>query len=213
VTARLLNVCAGPVAPIGEGRRTVATAIDKRPFDRPVPVSAAGLPGDEIGDLGDHGGVDQALYAYAAEDAAWWGRELGRPTPAGCFGENLRTAGLDVTGSRIGDRWAIGDDGAEVVVTGPRIPCATFATFWGVDDLVRRFLDAGMPGAYLRVVTPGTIAAGDAIRVTHRAAQAVTVADVSRIKTVDRERASDLLDLPDLAHRIRDWAVERTAPA
>lgn len=46
-----------------------------------------------------HGGASKALDAYADEDAAFWAAELGRPIPAGLFGENLRTAGLDVNGA------------------------------------------------------------------------------------------------------------------
>src|SRR3712207_7763050 len=37
------------------------------------------------------------------------------------FGENLTTQGLDVSGARPGDRWAIGTTVLEVVQ--PRLPC------------------------------------------------------------------------------------------
>lgn len=207
-TGRLVAVCAGRVTTIGAGRRELDSGIDKRPLDGTVALGADGIATDEVGEPDHHGGVDQALYAYAEEDAAHWEAELGRDLPPGTFGENLRLRGVDVTASRVGDRWRLGD-GVEVVVTGPRIPCATFATFWDVPDLVPRFLAAGRPGAYLRVVAPGTVRAGDAVEVVHRAADDVTVADVSRIRSRDRDEADRLVDLPDLAHRIRDWAASR----
>ena len=43
----------------------------------------------------------------------------------------------------------------------PRIPCRTFAGFWDVPDLIKRFTAAGRPGAYLRIFSPGEVAAGD----------------------------------------------------
>jgi MOSC domain-containing protein YiiM len=43
---------------------------------------------------------------------------------------------------------------------------------------IKRFTRAGLPGAYLRVLTPGTIAAGDTVRVEHRPGHGVTVADL-----------------------------------
>ena len=47
------------------------------PGSRPGAVSRLGLAGDTICDTANHGGVDQAVYAYAAEDADWWQAELG----------------------------------------------------------------------------------------------------------------------------------------
>ena len=61
--------------------------------------------------------VSQAVYAYAGEDADWWAAELGCPIAPGRFGENLTTAGLDVTGAVLGERWRIGDDGRAAQVT------------------------------------------------------------------------------------------------
>ena len=41
------------------------------------------------------------MYAYAREDLDWWERELGYELPAGQFGENLTTQGLDLTGTLV----------------------------------------------------------------------------------------------------------------
>ena len=56
-------------------------------------VGRLGLAGDEHGDTTSHGGVDQALYAYAREDLDWWTERLGRELRNGEFGENLTTPG------------------------------------------------------------------------------------------------------------------------
>ena len=44
------------------------TAIDKRPVAGPVQVGELGIRGDEVGDTRDHGGIYQAVYAFARED-------------------------------------------------------------------------------------------------------------------------------------------------
>jgi MOSC domain-containing protein YiiM len=151
------------------------TAIDKRPVDEPLRVRPLGLYGDVQASRKHHGGVTKALYAYADEDARVWADALGRDIPPGLFGENLRTSGLDVSGAEIGERWRIGDE-LVVEVTFPRTPCATFQRRMGEPQWVRRFTEAGMPGAYLRVVHSGTIAAGDSVEVVSRPGHGVTVA-------------------------------------
>ncbi len=209
-TPHLQAVCAGELEVVGTGRSAHRSGIRKRPLAGGVHVDERGVPGDHIGDVEDHGGIDQALYAYAVEDATWWAEELGRELPAGSFGENLRTVGIDPTAARIGDRWRLGDE-VEVVVTGPRIPCATLAAAWDERGIVDRFLRAGRLGAYLRVTRPGPLVAGDPLAPRGSAPPGtLTVGEVAVILTRQRHRASELLDLPALAHRVRDWAAEAT---
>lgn len=150
------------------------TAIDKRPVQEPVKVHRLGLTADLQADRKHHGGEDKALYAYSAEDAAHWQRILGRPVPAGMFGENLRTEGVATSKAVIGTRWRIGRT-VVVEVTMPRIPCATFGVHMNEAQWVRRFSDEGLIGAYLRVVTPGRIQAWDSIEVLSRPQHGVTV--------------------------------------
>jgi MOSC domain-containing protein YiiM len=151
------------------------TAIDKRPVTEPLRVRPLGLYGDVQADRKHHGGLSKALYAYSDEDAGFWSDELGRDIPPGLFGENLRTSGLDVNGAEIGERWRIGDD-LVVEVTCPRTPCATFQRRMRIPQWVKRFSVAVRPGAYLRIVHSGTIAAGDTIEVLSRPGHGVSVA-------------------------------------
>lgn len=158
------------------------TAIDKRPVQGSVKVGPYGVYADVQADRKHHGGLDQALYAYAAEDAAFWATELGRDLPPGAFGENLRTEGIDVNAACIGEVWRIGET-VEVQVTAPRRPCATFARWMGPDverGWVKRFGAHGRVGPYLRVLRTGVIAAGDPIVVVSRPAGAPTVLEVFR---------------------------------
>ncbi|HEY3558040.1 MAG TPA: MOSC domain-containing protein [Kribbella sp.] len=153
------------------------TAIDKRPQSGRVRVRELGLEGDRVCDTDNHGGPDLALYAYADEDARWWAAQLDREIPTGLFGENLRTVGLDVNGALLGEIWRIGDE-VEVMVRAPRIPCITFQHRMQEPHWVKRFHQAGRPGAYLKVLRQGTIGAGDPIEVVSTPDHEVTVADM-----------------------------------
>lgn len=158
------------------------TAIDKRPLVGAVKIGAYGVRGDVQASRKHHGGLDKALYAYAREDAIFWEEQLGRELPAGFFGENLRTEGIDVNAARIGERWRIGDR-VEVEVTMPRTPCQTFARWVGGADergWVKRFSDERRLGPYLRVVKTGSVRAGDEIVVVHQPSDAPTIVDIYR---------------------------------
>jgi MOSC domain-containing protein YiiM len=138
-----------------------------------------------------HGGEWQALYAYAQEDADWWAEELDRELPAGRFGENLRTTGLDLTAAVLGERWRIGTVLAEV--TAPRTPCAKLQAHWGVPRLIKRFTEHGACGAYLRVLEVGDIGAGDPIEVVERPDHGVTIGLAFRAFTTDRDLLAALV--------------------
>jgi MOSC domain-containing protein YiiM len=125
------------------------TGIDKRPVEGPVMVTRprakgmglVGLAGDRVYDVLNHGGPDQAVYAYAREDLDFWVAELGRPLPNRVFGENLTTKGIDVNNALIGEHWRIGPD-VILEVSCPRIPCGTFQG-WLAQAAARRRRPAG----------------------------------------------------------------------
>ena len=167
------------------------TAIGKRPAAGPVHVGRLGLAGDEQVDTDNHGGADQAVYAYAREDLDWWVEQLGRDLPSGIFGENVTTAGLDVTGAPVGALWRLGT--ALVQVTGVRIPCVVFQHWLGEEHWVKRFAGAGRPGAMLRVLDEGTVSAGDPVEVISQPAERVTVAEAMRAYYGDTDLMQRLL--------------------
>ena len=152
------------------------TAIDKRPVDGLVQVGELGLAGDQQL-TGGHGGRDRAVYAYASEDAVWWAEELGRETPAGLFGENLRTVGLPVGDAQIGERWRIRDVVLEVRL--PRTPCENLSLRLGIERFHRRFASTGRVGAMLKVLEPGELRAGDEIEIVFRPDHGLTITDLA----------------------------------
>ncbi|MBK7723059.1 MAG: MOSC domain-containing protein [Austwickia sp.] len=168
-----VNVVA-QLRPIGS-RSGASSAIDKRPVLGPVAVGELGLAGDRQENRVHHGGPAKAVYAYALEDQLWWAEQLGRSLGPGWFGENLTTHGVDVSGSRVGDVWIVGE--VVLQVTMPRTPCATFARWTGEPRWVKRFAQARRPGAYLRVLTPGEVATGMPIVVRPARADAPAIVE------------------------------------
>lgn len=190
-------------------RKPARTGIDKRPVTGPVSIGALGLSGDSICDTANHGGPDQAVYAYALEDTAWWQAELAselhfRLGP-GALGENLSTTGVEVTHAVIGEQWRVGS--AVLQVSVPRIPCSTFAAYWQVDRLVKRFTVQARPGAYLRVLAEGEVQAGDPIEVVHRPEHGLTIRETFRALTGDRSLAGRLLTAAELPDGVREAAA------
>lgn len=198
-TGRVLAVCTVHEELTVPGR-VGRTAIDKRPVAGRVRVGRLGLDGDHVCDTKYHGGVNQAVYAYAEEDARRWTGELGRELANGWFGENLRIAGLPISDAVLGARLAIGDTVLEV--SGPRVPCATFGHWSRERQWVKRFTLRANTGCYFRVRTEGTIAAGDTAEVVYVPEHRVTVRDV--FTGADSERLTRLLtDEPTISDTIR----------
>jgi MOSC domain-containing protein YiiM len=211
VIGRVEAVCvSGTDLPAVPGRKPVRTGIDKRPVLGRVAVHPLGLDGDVQVNRKHHGGEGQAVYAYAQEDAEFWVAELGRELPPGRFGENLRTTGLNLRDAVIGERWRVGT--ALFEVTAWRTPCANFARFWDVPDLVKRFAAHGATGVYLRVLETGEIGSGDDIEVVSRPDHGVTVGAAFRIVTTQKHRLPELAPVvPFLPVKDQAKVTERIA--
>lgn len=198
---------------------TLSTGIGKHPVAGRVEVRApgpklsglgSGLVGDFIGDTANHGGDDQAVYAYDRENLDLWEQRLGRELPDGFFGENLTTRGIDVNDARLGERWRIGDQ-LVLQVTSPRIPCSTFRGWVGEQGWLKIFTEAARPGAYFRVITPGTVGAGDPITVVRRPEHEVSVSLVYRATTTERHLLPELLAAgDDLPEELRQLVAQRS---
>jgi MOSC domain-containing protein YiiM len=205
----VLSVNVGVTHTFVDGTRSFTSAIGKRPVADRVPLHGVNLAGDEIADPNAHGGPDRVAYAYAAEDYAWWERELGRALPYGLFGENLTTRGIDVSGATVGTEWRVGN--AVLRVTSPRIPCFKLAHVVGERDFVKRFAQAHRPGAYLALVREGDVGAGDEVEVLSRPERGLALDRFTRIYFGGRERLPELLAAPYMTVAWREWAERELA--
>ena len=214
-TVLTVNLAQSPPDHLGPPMRT---GIHKVPTAQTVAVRApgpmrgglgSGLVGDIIGNHKVHGGDDQAVYAYAREDLDAWETVLHRTLTNGMFGENITTLGSEVSGALIGERWQVGGDGLVLEVSAPRIPCGTVAAAMGERGWIKTFTRAAKPGAYLRVLSHGTIKAGDQISVIHRPDHSVTVALVFRAETLEPELLPQILAADALPDETKEMARRR----
>ena len=184
---------------------SVSTGIYKEPAEGRVAVRKLNFDGDRQADLSVHGGPQKAVYCYPNEHYAYWKRELpGRELPIAIFGENLTTHGLSEQSAHLGDRFSIGS--AEFVVTQPRLPCYKLGIRFQDDGMVKRFLASGRTGFYFAVTREGDVGAGDEIKLTARDANAVSIAEITRLYVAKRfaeedvasvRRALRVADFPD----------------
>jgi len=200
----VLSVSVGRAREFEYNGRPAKSAIWKSPVVGRIAVRGVNLAGDDQADRKAHGGPDKAVYAYAIEDARWWGQEIGRSLAHGEFGENLTTEGIEVNDALIGERWAIGS--AVLEVSEPRIPCWRLGVRMNDKMFPRRFTEALRPGAYLRIVVEGELGAGDEIRVVERPDRDLTIRDVFRIYTRAHHEAGRLLAVAQMSAAWKRWA-------
>jgi MOSC domain-containing protein YiiM len=209
---RVTSVNIGREETIDHGGRTFRTGIGKRPADGPVFIGAESVSGDTVCDTRHHGGADQAVYAYSADDYQWWSGRLGRELAQGTFGENLTIGGLP-SDMNVGDRLLIGDVLLEA--TAPRIPCSTLAAQMQDSGFGMAFRNAERPGIYFRVLNEGEVSAGDAVTVIENPARIVSILELFRLAYDLRPDAAALeryLEAP-LAARMRATVEEKLAAA
>ena len=207
---RLESINVGRAETIASGNKSMKTGICKYPVEGPVMVTTEGLPGDAIVSVRHHGGADQAIYAYSADDYDWWAQKTGKACFPGLFGENLTIRDMP-TDMRVGDRLLIGEVVLEA--TAPRIPCDTFATRMEDPGFGLRFRDAERPGIYFRVLNEGEIAVGDPVTFVESADHEVTILDLFRFKYRLRHEAEELrrlLEAP-IAERMRAQIEDQLA--
>ena len=199
---KIISVNVGLPRLVLRNEEPVSTGIFKEPVDGRVTVRTLNLAGDRQADLSVHGGPQKAVYLYPSEHYEFWKHELpDMSLPWAMFGENLTTTGLFETEVHIGDRFRVGT--TELMVTQPRMPCYKLGIRFGRADIIKRFLVSERTGFYFSVMKEGELGAGDEIELLERNASGVTVVDVTRLYSTEKEnvelmrRAIDTKALPD----------------
>ncbi len=201
---KILSVNVGTAREFEYNNRPAKSAIWKSPVAGRIAARGVNLEGDDQADPKAHGGFDKAMYAYAIEDIQWWEQILGRSLVYGEFGENLTTQGIEVNDALVGERWEIGSTVLEI--SEPRIPCWRLGVRMDDKTFPRRFTEAMRPGPYLRIIVEGDVGAGDDIRVVEKPHHDLTVRDVFRIYTRDRNEVERLLDVAQISDAWKRWA-------
>jgi MOSC domain-containing protein YiiM len=204
----LRSINLGKPQPMQIGNRDTTTGIYKSPVET-AQVFTLGLLGDHVDDQEHHGGPDQAVYVYSAEDYDWWMEQLGETLQPGTFGENLTFSSFGPEPVRIGDRFRMSTLLLEV--SAPRIPCSTLATRMNDPEFVKKFCQAQRPGFYARVLEAGQIQRNQPIEKIAVPAHTATLMDVFSLwyhKTPEVARLRWILTAP-LAERTRRVFADR----
>ena len=134
---------------------------------RPVPlarVTVDGLEGDGHRDREHHGGPERAVCVYAMEliEAL---RAEGHPVAPGALGENVTVEGLDWS-TLVPDACLLAGD-VLLQVTRYTSPCTNITGSFAHGDYSRisQKRHPGWSRVYARVLRPGAIRTGDAVRV------------------------------------------------
>ena len=176
----ILSVNVGQPRELQLDGRVVVTSIFKAPVQGRLCVRKHNIQGDRQADLRVHGGPNKAVYAYPSEHYTYWNLQLpGAELGWGAFGENLTLLGLTEEDAQIGDRYQVGSSVLEV--TQPRMPCFKLNLRFKRSDMVKRFWASGYSGIYFAVHREGELESGDKIRLLHREADSLSIADVVRL--------------------------------
>jgi MOSC domain-containing protein YiiM len=186
---KLISVNVGLPREIVWNGKTVTTGIFKNAVDGPVELRRHNLDGDRQADLSVHGGPTKAVYVYPNQHYEYWQKELpDLDLPWGSFGENFTVEGMDEDIVCIGDEFRVGQ--ARLVVTEPRLPCFKLGVKFGRADMVKRFLVSQRSGFYFGVVDEGRLQSGDDLERLSKHAAGLSVAEVIRLYTTEKENAA-----------------------
>jgi MOSC domain-containing protein YiiM len=147
--------------------KEVQTGLFKYSVDTAIFLGAEDVDNDHVIDRRYHGGVDKACYLYSADHYNYWQQlypEL--EMPWGMFGENLTVEGLHEADINIGNIYKIGE--AVVQVTQPRQPCFKLQFRIPDKEIVRKFVDSGFSGVYVRVLEKGSVKTGDTVELIEK---------------------------------------------
>ncbi len=176
---RILSVRTGRVAPFPSGGGDPdSSAIRKTELSGGAALGTTGLEGDEVYERHVHGGPERALHVFARESYAHFESLAGQAFPPSTFGENVLLEGYDETEARPGDRLRIGT--ALVEVSMPTERCAKPGLNAGVPQLLKWIIESGRSGWYVRVIEPGTLAAGEPAELVARGPEGFTLQQLGR---------------------------------
>ena len=200
----VFSIHAGKVRPLGP--QGVPSGFVKDPVAGPVSVMPLGLAGDEQADLTVHGGLEKAVYAYSLGNYDIWLRKYPQHAAAlvpGGFGENLCIQGLDESQICTGDVHRIGS--CRLQVCQPRQPCFKLALRFDDKFMPKAMIRTGRAGWYYRVLEPGEIAVGDAVKLDERPNPDFPFARLIELISYGKATAAELGRLKDMPGLASDW--------
>ena len=193
--------------------QTFFTGYNKKPQHEPVFLHKTHFEGDGQGDVVHHGGLDQAVCVYPFEHYEKWNTELQltKPLIVPSFGENITPLGFSEEDVCIGDVFQMGQ--AVVQITQPRQPCSTLACILNRPDMIKKCVQTGRTGYYLRVLQEGMVRADDDMFLIEKHPMGITLSESNKIKygfEKDAEKIKRLLEVEELAESFRQSLLKKS---
>lgn len=164
----------------------ITTGIYKYPVTSPIFLDIEDVIGDTVCDRENHGGVDQAVYAYSLKHYEYW--KAIHPNldwQLGMFGENLTIDDLDESKLHVGDTFKVGETILEV--TKPRLPCLKLGVRFNDMKMVKQFWKQNLPGLYFKILQTGFVKIGDEFVQIKSCPENLTITAVYQNKRVEKE--------------------------
>lgn len=156
------------------------TGIFKYPVSEALYLGKTAVKKDNVIDSKHHGGVNKACFLFSADEYPFWKKEYpDLDWDWGMFGENLTVEGLDESITRIGDIFKIGS--AVVQVSQPREPCYKLGIRFNDQKILKKYIERGRPGTYVRVLEKGKVKIGDRLEVFEQSKNVLTVNQFFRL--------------------------------
>lgn len=197
---------------IGERRtikwrgKDVETGIFKYPVEGHITLEAEDVVDDDVIDRKYHGGRDKACYIFSADHYDYFKKlypEL--EFQPGMFGENITVEGLNESDMHLGDIYQLGD--AKVAISQPREPCFKLGARFETQKILKQFINAPYPGAYLRIIEIGKVKAGDEMKLIQKGHSTANLAEVYRLlyhsTKDDVESIKSILEISELPEGLR----------
>lgn len=170
---------AKPKTIIWNGKEEI-TGIYKTPVSEPILLLKEHVKNDEVSDRKHHGGEFKACYLFSKNHYEYWQSTYPNlDWNWGMFGENLTVEGLNEEEIHIGSIYKVGD--AVVQITQPREPCYKLGIRFNNQNIVKEFIDHGLPGTYVRVLETGQVKIGDVFELLEKPENSLTTAEFYKL--------------------------------
>lgn len=170
---RVISTNLGEPTPIVWNGKQTTTGIFKHPIEEPLLLETESVAKDTIADRKVHGGIFKACYLFSSDHYPYWKEKYPNlDWNWGMFGENLTIKGLNEAQLKIGSIYKLGS--ALVQITQPREPCFKLGIRFGSQEILKKFIDHGFPGTYIRILEVGKVATGDMMELVEESKSPLT---------------------------------------
>jgi MOSC domain-containing protein YiiM len=170
----------------------VETGIFKYPINGSIRLGIEDVDNDSVVDRKYHGGTDKAVYAYSKDHYSFWMKQYPNlEWNFGMFGENLTIEGLDESKLNIGSVYQVGE--AKIQVCQPRQPCFKLGMRFGLQSILKLFVNEPYPGVYFRVINEGEVNSGDELDLVSEDLESPSIAAVYKLMYSKQDGCESLI--------------------